>query len=154
MKIVSSRLRVAIARAGYTQSKFANECDISRDVINKLCNDKYKYEPQDYTLQRFSQILGVTPEYLTGKEGFDPLENLSKEERVRRALFDLMVEAGSIEPITDGRGLFRLAGSSGSVDMTESEMQELIKHFQRRLTSMCDDYIELCTVRDRGNISI
>lgn len=153
MRIVSSRLRAAIARAGYSQSQFANKCGVSRDVINKLCNDKYRYEPSDYTLQRFSQILEVTPEYLIGEEGFDPLKNLSKEEQARRALFDLLAAAGSIESITDGRGLFRLAGSSGSVDMTESEMQELIKHFQRRLTSMCDEYIELCAVRDRGRIS-
>lgn len=153
MRIVSSRLRFAIARAGYTQSKFANECDISRDVINKLCNDKYKYEPQDYTLQRFSQILGVTPEYLTGKEGFDPLKNLSKEERACRSLFDLLVEAGNIEPIQDGRGLFRMTGPAGNVEMTESEMQALIKHFQRRLDSMCNEYIELCAVRGRGKKS-
>ena len=153
MRIVASRLRAAIARAGYTQSSFAAACEISRPIINKLCNDRYEFEPSDFTLQRFTQILGVTPEYLTGKEGFDPLVNLNQEEQARRALFDLLVDAGNIEPITDGRGLFRLAGSSGSVDMTESEMQTLIKHFQRRLNSMCNEYIELCAVRDRGRIS-
>lgn len=150
MRIVSSRLRAAIARAGYTQSSFAAACGISRPVINKLCNDRYEFEPSDYSVQRIADILGVMPEYLTGKEGFDPVKNLTKEERTRRALFDLLIAAGSIEPIPDGRGLFRLAGSSGSVDMTESEMQALIKHFQRRLDSMCNEYIELCSVRDRG----
>lgn len=153
MRIVSSRLRAAIARAGYSQSQFAKECGISRPLVNKLCNDKYEFEPSDYTLQRFAQILGITPEYLTGKEGFDPLENLSREERTRRSLFALLVEAGNIEPIPNGRGLFRLAGSAGNVEMTESEMQALIKHFQRRLDSMCNEYIELCSVRDRGKMS-
>lgn len=156
MRIVSSRLRVAIARAGYSQSQFAAECGISRPLINKLCNDKYEFEPSDYTLQRFAQILGVTPEYLTGKEGFDPDNNLSKEEKAQRLLFDLFVTLGRIEPLADGSGLFRLHGHSNlgcgdieSFDMPEDELHNVLSFFQKKLDRMCDEYIDLCGIHNR-----
>ena len=150
MRISADRLREAMNKKGlWNNTKLASACNLSRGTVSSILNGRYKSDLRDETIMQICNALDVSPEFLSGKNSFP--EGLTKEEQARRALFDLLTAAGNIEPIPDGR--FRLSGPAGCVEMSETEMQSLIAHFQRRLDSMCNEYIELCAVHDRGQKS-
>lgn len=156
MKIVGYRLREAIKNAGYKSiSNFSSECGFSRPIISQLCNDKYPFEITDFTLHQLCEALHVSSEFLSGKEYYDPWAELSGQDKARRALLDFLVAIGRITPITDGTGRFKLNASSGltgkmnDLEMSDNELNNILAFFQKKIDSMCDDYMEICGIQNR-----
>jgi len=146
MKIYPDRLKEAMYKRGFWNiAAFSRACGVARPTISSILNGRYKSDSRDETIMLICNALNVTPEYLAGKECFP--EGNTKEDQTARALFDLLVTAGKIEPPRNDSGLFRLSSTAGTVDISGSEMQALIRIIQRRLDSMCDEYIELCAIR-------
>lgn len=146
MKICPDRLKEAMYKGGFWNvAAFSRACGVARPTISSILNGRYKSDSRDETIMLICSALNVTPEYLAGKECFP--EGNTKEDQTARALFDLLVTAGKIEPPRNDSGLYRLTAPSGTAEMTRSEMQALINIIQRRLDSMCDEYIELCSIR-------
>ena len=156
MKIMGYRLREAIMNAGYRSiSSFSSECGFSRPIISQLCNDKYLFEITDYTLHQLCNALHVTPDFLSGSSYYDPWAEFTGQDKTRRTLFDFLVAIGRITPMADGTGRFKLNAHSGNtgemdgIELSDLELNELLVFFQKRIDTMCDEYMEICGIHNR-----
>lgn len=97
--LTAQRIRQGRRSLNLTQEKFAEKCDVNRVTVSSWENGKYA--PEGDTLQRVASALGVSTDYLMGRETSAKKEALSAESNIsgQRLNRDNVILVPVISPI-------------------------------------------------------
>lgn len=87
----SERLKLALENSNISQIRLAQELELTGPAINRWCNNVT--EPDNKTIVRIANILGVSTDYLLGND-IKPNTELEKKLREKEVLKQLLIKKG------------------------------------------------------------
>lgn len=94
----SERLKLALENSNISQIRLAQELELTGPAINRWCNNVT--EPDNKTIVKIANILGVSTDYLLGND-VEPDIELEKELKEKEVLKHLLIKNGYMKDNED-----------------------------------------------------
>lgn len=105
----SERLKLALENSNISQVRLAQELELTGPAVNRWCNNVT--EPDNKTIVKIANILGVSTDYLLGND-VKPNTELEKELKEKESLKQLLIKNGYMKK---------------GEDLSNEELERLIK---------------------------